>query len=122
MLAGFNLNLSDDGLFLVSPASRLTDEQRQFIRAHRDEIAAYLAHHKAESYSQTPPPPEPALTHEQWVTLAKAYQAHHVTCNVCIAAGKGYGLRCGAGAALWSEYDRAPAPPRTRPARTGGAK
>lgn len=40
-----------------------------------------------------------------WQALDAAYQAHHVNCPTCIAAGKGYGLRCGAGAALWSAYD-----------------
>lgn len=55
------------------------------------------------------PPPlprtPPALTHAEWATLDKAYQAHHFTCPVCIAAGKGYGLRCGTGAALWANYN-----------------
>lgn len=39
-----------------------------------------------------------------WCVLAEAYNAHHVTCNVCIAAGRGagYGLRCGVGASLWT--------------------
>jgi hypothetical protein len=40
-----------------------------------------------------------------WSELDKAYQAHHVTCPTCIGAGKGYGLRCGTGAALWAAYD-----------------
>ena len=41
-----------------------------------------------------------------WHALDKAYQLHHVNCPVCQAAGRGtrYGLRCGAGAALWSAY------------------
>ena len=41
-----------------------------------------------------------------WYALDKAYQLHHVSCPVCQAAGRGtrYGLRCGAGAALWSAY------------------
>ncbi len=124
MGAGFELSLSDDGMVLVRPASRLTDEQRQFIRAHRDDIAAWLAAHQAPTQSAAhgqPQPPAPALTHAQWATLSKAYQAHHTACPVCIAAGKGYGLRCGTGAALWTEYDREAPPVRTRPAKTGGA-
>lgn len=39
-----------------------------------------------------------------WRVLHKAYLAHHWTCATCIAAGLGYGLRCGAGAALWTTY------------------
>lgn len=125
MGAGFEISLSDDGRVLVRPASRLTDEQRQFIRDHRDEIAAWLAAHQEPSQSaahgQPPQQQPPSLTHAQWITLAKAYQAHHIACPVCIAAGKGYGLRCGTGAALWTEYDRETPPVRTRPTKTGGA-
>ena len=39
-----------------------------------------------------------------WKPMADAYHAHHFTCPTCISAGKGYGLRCGAGAALWTAY------------------
>lgn len=41
-----------------------------------------------------------------WRELDQAYQAHHFKCAACIAAGRGagYGLRCGVGAALWSDY------------------
>ncbi|MCX7255326.1 MAG: hypothetical protein NTZ64_00950 [Polaromonas sp.] len=45
-----------------------------------------------------------------WRELATAYHLHHFACHVCIAASKGamYGLRCGAGAALWVAYQNAP--------------
>jgi hypothetical protein len=45
-----------------------------------------------------------------WRELATAYHLHHAKCHVCIAASKGamYGLRCGAGAALWVAYQDAP--------------
>ena len=41
-----------------------------------------------------------------WHALDAAYLSHHFTCPTCIAAGRGsrYGLRCGAGAALWRDY------------------
>lgn len=41
-----------------------------------------------------------------WSVLDAAYQAHHFSCPTCIAAGRGsrYGLRCGAGMALWRAY------------------
>ena len=47
-------------------------------------------------------PPDPNV----WRVLSTAYHAHHVNCPVCIAAGRGdqYGLRCGAGVALWTSY------------------
>jgi hypothetical protein len=50
-----------------------------------------------------------------WLTdcgsiAAKAYHAHHFNCPICIAAGRGsrYGQRCGAGMALWMDYQNAP--------------
>jgi len=48
------------------------------------------------------PPTDP----NAWRALATAYHHHHFKCAVCIAASRGaqYGLRCGAGAALWTSY------------------
>ena len=43
-----------------------------------------------------------------WRPLAQAYHAHHFGCPVCVAAGLGYGLRCGADAALWVAYHDQP--------------
>lgn len=61
------------------------------------------------------PPPAPAVetnvetasleTIPSWKDLDRAYQAHHMTCPTCISAGRGRGLRCGTGAALWAAYD-----------------
>jgi len=50
------------------------------------------------------PAPEPPTHPKDWNELADAYNRHHFKCAVCIAAGKGYGLRCGVGAALWRAY------------------
>jgi len=52
-----------------------------------------------------------------WRTLDAAYQAHHAHCHVCQAAGRGtrYGLRCGAGASLWSNYTAAITQPGALP-------
>lgn len=113
--AGLSIGLTDDSRLFVKPADRITDELREFVRAHRAELIESLQTEQAAS--PTPPPPAPALTHAEWATLDKAYQTHHQTCPVCIAAGKGYGLRCGTGAALWANYDQASEPPRTNPAR-----
>ncbi len=54
-----------------------------------------------------PAPEHPAAV--AWQALDMAYQAHHFKCPTCIAAGRGvrYGLRCGVGAALWADYERA---------------
>ncbi len=52
-------------------------------------------------------PQAPAVDVPDWRELDKAYQAHHFKCSTCIAAGLGYGLRCGAGAALWTAYSDA---------------
>lgn len=109
--AGLSIGLTDDLRLIVRPSSLITPELREFAKAHRDELIACLLAEQA--VPPPPPPPAPALTHAEWATLDKAYQAHHAACPVCIAAGKGYGLRCGTGAALWAEYDRATEPART---------
>lgn len=44
---------------------------------------------------------------DTWLHLDRAYQAHHFKCPTCIAAGLGYGLRCGTGAALYKAYEDA---------------
>ncbi len=41
---------------------------------------------------------------DTWLHLDRAYQSHHFKCATCKAAGLGYGLRCGVGAALWAAY------------------
>ncbi len=55
----------------------------------------------------TDKPQAPAVDAPDWRELDKAYQAHHFKCPTCIAAGLGYGLRCGVGAALWTAYSDA---------------
>ncbi|MFV0601950.1 MAG: hypothetical protein ACK5NE_09070 [Brachymonas sp.] len=71
-----------------------------------------------EAIMQLPQPAanDPAMA--DWKTLDRAYLAHHAQCPQCIAAGKGYGQRCGTGAALWRQYDACPIPARksSRPA------
>ena len=62
-----------------------------------------------------PPAPAPDKPPKQtfienadtWRHLDRAYQAHHFKCPICKAAGLGYGLRCGAGATLWTAYSDA---------------
>ena len=59
----------------------------------------------ASDHDASPAPAPPASDVTNWHTLDKAYQAHHFKCAICIAAGKGYGQHCGAGAALRVAYD-----------------
>ena len=75
---------------------------------HVDAVRAWaprLRQHKAELLKALAPP-EPPANPDAWKELAAAYHAHHFRCAVCAAAGRGarYGLRCGAGAALWAAY------------------
>ena len=42
---------------------------------------------------------------QAWKPMADAYHQHHFSCPTCIAAGKGYGLRCGAGSVLYRAYE-----------------
>jgi hypothetical protein len=61
------------------------------------------------------PAPTTGQTYQEWAQswrpLADAFHAHHFNCAVCIASGKGYGMRCGGGAALWAAYCEAPDAP-----------
>ena len=58
--------------------------------------------------------PAPAPNTTDWRAVRDAYYSHHARCPVCIAAGKGYGLRCGAGAGLWATYSATPWPGYSR--------
>ena len=62
--------------------------------------APRLRQHRAELI-QALQPPEPSI---DWRGLDRAYLTHHAQCITCQAAGRGYGLRCGAGLALWTAY------------------
>lgn len=85
------------------------------LRAHKVELLELLAR---QVFNDPGPPPKTASTQAgptssfnvsaEWRALDVAYQAHHFHCTVCVAAGKGYGLRCGVGAQLWSAYEAQP--------------
>lgn len=92
--AGLRLSLTDKSGVKVTPASRLTDELRGLIRAHKAELAGWLA---------TANDAEPT----DWRTLDRAYLTHHWRCRTCIAAGQGVGVRCDVGKALWVRYAHA---------------
>ncbi len=95
--AGFSLSLAPAGGLAVSPASKLTPELRDIIRNGKADLIRWFSQPAA---NEPEPPAEPGA----WLELDKAYQLHHFKCPPCVAAGLGYGLRCGTGAALWSAY------------------
>lgn len=70
------------------------------LREHKSELIEALAANDPDL------PPEPPADPNAWRELAQAYHAHHFNCQKCIAAGRGamYGLRCGVGMALWTNY------------------
>lgn len=74
------------------------------LREHRAALADAM---QAEPVEPPPSAPESAAPEPaNWHALHAAYLAHHFNCPTCIAVGRGscYGLRCGAGAALWRAY------------------
>ena len=114
---GFSFNLVADGGLIVRPFSKLPDTQRELLRAHKADIVALLSRETVND-PQAPAldsPDKPAKPPKQtfmdwqdtWLHLDRAYQAHHFNCSTCKAAGLGYGLRCGTGAALWTSYSSA---------------
>lgn len=69
------------------------------LRQHKADLIRWFSQ---SASNDAEPSPDPAT----WRELAAAYYRHHFNCPTCIAAGRGaqYGLRCGAGAALWIDY------------------
>lgn len=71
-------------------------------------FVAYPSPHFEKNEGE-PKPTDTALAVD-WHQADRAYQAHHITCPVCIAAGKGYGSRCDEGQRLHDAYEAAPMP------------
>lgn len=93
--AGLNLSLAPAGGLAVAPSSHLTEDLRTLIRDSKAILVNWV------KMTETIRPSD-------WLALDAAYHAHHFNCPTCIAAGRGsrYGLRCGAGAALWRAYSQ----------------
>jgi len=62
-----------------------------------------------------PAPAPPAPTAPTWRELDLAYIFHHAQCPTCQSAGRGYGKRCEAGAALWRAYSECIQAPLKKP-------
>lgn len=73
----------------------------------RDDLLAYfIGTYGPPAPAQAPAPtsaPKPQAD-PVWKGLHATYMQHVSTCATCRAAGRGYGLRCGAGTALWAAY------------------
>lgn len=96
--AGLTVTPKPNGSLNMAPSSRLTDELRELVRSGKADMLRWFAMKAANELPE--PPPESAT----WQELSAAYYGHHFTCKSCIAAGQGYGLRCGVGASLWRRY------------------
>jgi hypothetical protein len=100
--AGLNLSLAPAGGLAVAPSSLLNADLRALIRSSKALLIDWLtAANDAAGHV-----PSPLENPSNWKEMAAAYHAHHFSCLVCIAAGRGsqYGQRCGAGMALWRLY------------------
>lgn len=71
------------------------------LRENKAELLKYFS-----AYASNDPAPEPLDSPNAWRELAIEYHDHHFQCPTCQSAGRGaqYGLRCGVGAALWTNY------------------
>lgn len=57
---------------------------------------------------------QPRAPSLDWREADRVYQLHHIGCATCVAAGRGYGLRCGTGTALWAAYCAATEPKESK--------
>lgn len=104
--SGIELRLVDGKVKAIGPREAVA-RLLVPLREHRAALADALQSAPVEPLpsAQADTSPEPT----DWHALDAAYLAHHFNCPTCIAAGRGrqYGLRCGAGAALWRAYTAA---------------
>ena len=94
------------------------------LREHKAALIEALQPYESSALSEASNDPKPPTTttatpaparkptgqcHQEcvqaWKPMADAYHQHHFSCPTCIAAGKGYGLRCGAGSVLYRAYE-----------------
>jgi hypothetical protein len=101
--AGLVLAMSPERKLRVTPASKITPELRGLLTTYRDDLVRWLT--TEASNDNAKPPPEPVST--DWRALHREYERHARSCVTCVSAGRGYGLRCGTGAATWLAYQGA---------------
>lgn len=104
--SGIQLRLVEGKVKAIGPRAAL-ERLIEPLRKHREELTQALMADQALAIAVDVP-----VDPRDWHALDAAYTAHHFNCPTCIAAGRGprYGLRCGAGAALWQAYTEAPHP------------
>ena len=97
--AGVILRMADGKLKAVGKLS-VVQSWAPRLREHKTELIEALAANNPDF--------EPSQNPSDWRELAAAYHGHHFGCLVCIAAGRGtaYGMRCGTGTALWTDYQQ----------------
>jgi len=91
------------GALTVKGSRRALAEHGPRLRAFKAElIDRFAANDPAK-----PPPPAPEPDPSDWRALHREYERHARSCVTCVSAGRGYGLRCGTGAATWLAYQGA---------------
>lgn len=104
--AGLAIELEGERL-RVTPADRLTEDLRQFVRDHRAELLAELGTaNDAQSASEPQHFVRTAATATpEWLAARDQYLSHVMTCSACHAPTGRY---CPAGAELRATYDATP--------------
>ena len=101
--AGLHIAADGENLRIRGDAAQV-QQWAERLRPYKAELLHLLAN----------PVPVQTPNATDWRAVRDAYYSHHARCPVCIAAGKGYGLRCGAGAGLWATYSATPWPGYSR--------
>ena len=110
--AGLSVCLSQEGGLEVRPASILTLGLRDLIRNNKTALVDWLmeAANDEDNWRVTMPPDTLPLAVAKFraasrmLDASQVYYDHHFSCPPCIAAGHGYGARCGFGGGLWRAF------------------
>ena len=111
----------------IKAAPQISAKWVPILRPHKADLQRLVAQEQGQNIAQNGPFPTGAHTANaspnamagawenpnhatDWQALRDAYYSHHQHCPACICAGRGYGLRCGAGSSLWAAYIATPPP------------